>query len=210
VAEKRAERLQVMLTMEEVRRVEEWRFDNRMPSRSAAVRSLMNIGLQTDAVVDESGLLEGAVHSGDVGVVDNSTVHAPQSDGEANGPPVLVVESDFLVGHGIMSVLQQAGLSVIGPEAGYDEASARIENESPAAAVIGLRPDDADVEAFAARLADKDIPFLFCTAADPKTFLPEHLWSIPVVSRISAGECLADTVSALVSGGMPEQSAKTA
>ena len=67
---KRAERLQIMLTEEEARRVEEWRFENRMPSRSAAVRALMNLGLRaTTKVVDRSLLLEGGVSSRDIGVV---------------------------------------------------------------------------------------------------------------------------------------------
>lgn len=72
--EKRAERLQVMLTVEEVRMVEEWRFQNRMPSRSAAVRALMNLGLRANStVVDQSALLDGAVSSRDIGVTEVST-----------------------------------------------------------------------------------------------------------------------------------------
>ena len=72
--EKRAERLQVMLTAEEVRMVEEWRFENRMPSRSAAVRALMNLGLRANStVVDESDLLNGAVSSRDIGVAEISS-----------------------------------------------------------------------------------------------------------------------------------------
>lgn len=67
---KRAERLQIMLTEEEARKVEEWRFENRMPSRSAAVRALMNLGLRARAkVVDRSVLLDGGVSSRDIGVV---------------------------------------------------------------------------------------------------------------------------------------------
>ena len=67
---KRAERLQIMLTEEEARKVEEWRFDNRMPSRSAAVRALMNLGLRARTeIIDRSALLDGGVSSRDIGVV---------------------------------------------------------------------------------------------------------------------------------------------
>ena len=67
---KRAERLQIMLTEEEARKVEEWRFDNRMPSRSAAVRALMNLGLRARTqIIDQSALLDGGVPSRDIGVV---------------------------------------------------------------------------------------------------------------------------------------------
>lgn len=69
--EKRAERLQVMLTAEEVRMVDEWRFRNRMPSRSAAVRALMNLGFRTNStVIDHSALLDRAVSSRDIGVAE--------------------------------------------------------------------------------------------------------------------------------------------
>ena len=79
---KRAERLQIMLTEEEVRRVEEWRFENRMPTRSAAVRALMNLGLRARTkIVDRSVLIDGGVSSRDIGVVRVETdgVHEPQA-----------------------------------------------------------------------------------------------------------------------------------
>jgi metal-responsive CopG/Arc/MetJ family transcriptional regulator len=45
---KRAERLQVMLTDEELLALDNWRFSARMPSRSAAVRELMRRGLAAE------------------------------------------------------------------------------------------------------------------------------------------------------------------
>jgi hypothetical protein len=44
----RAERLQIMLTPEEVEAVDSWRFKRRMPSRAAAVRELLKRGLAAD------------------------------------------------------------------------------------------------------------------------------------------------------------------
>jgi hypothetical protein len=41
----RTERLQVMLTTEELKAVDEFRFEHRLPSRAAAVRELMRRGL---------------------------------------------------------------------------------------------------------------------------------------------------------------------
>jgi hypothetical protein len=41
----RAERLQIMLDAEELAAVDDFRFQNRMPSRAAAVRELMKRGL---------------------------------------------------------------------------------------------------------------------------------------------------------------------
>jgi hypothetical protein len=44
----RPERLQIMLTADELAALENWRFDNRMPSRSAAVRELLRRGLASE------------------------------------------------------------------------------------------------------------------------------------------------------------------
>jgi metal-responsive CopG/Arc/MetJ family transcriptional regulator len=44
----RPERLQIMLTADELSALENWRYDKRMPSRSAAVRELLRRGLASD------------------------------------------------------------------------------------------------------------------------------------------------------------------
>ena len=44
----RGERLQIMLTAEELSLLDDWRFSRRMPSRAAAVRELLTRGLAAD------------------------------------------------------------------------------------------------------------------------------------------------------------------
>lgn len=44
----RGERLQIMLTPEELALVDDWRFKKRMPSRAAAVRELLKRGLAAE------------------------------------------------------------------------------------------------------------------------------------------------------------------
>ncbi len=46
----RDERLQIMLTEEELRALDDWRFARRMPSRAAAVRELLRLGLAASGV----------------------------------------------------------------------------------------------------------------------------------------------------------------
>ena len=41
----REERLQIMLSDEELRALDDWRFAMRMPSRAAAIRELLRLGL---------------------------------------------------------------------------------------------------------------------------------------------------------------------
>jgi hypothetical protein len=47
----RPERLQIMLSAEELVALENWRFEKRMPSRAAAVRELLRRGLTADGFI---------------------------------------------------------------------------------------------------------------------------------------------------------------
>ncbi|HEY4076888.1 MAG TPA: hypothetical protein VGM26_08135 [Rhizomicrobium sp.] len=60
----RGERLQIMLTKEEVEALDNWRFQKRMPSRAAAVRELLKRGLAAEGFE----VAEGGRQSRDFGV----------------------------------------------------------------------------------------------------------------------------------------------
>lgn len=198
MADKRAHRLQIMLTADEVRAVEEWRFENRMPSRSAAVRALMNLGLKkAEPLPVIEDIVEGSVPSADVGVVDSDEKLDPILDPD-DKPGVLIVFANPLIGHGLKSLLEDAGFSVIGPAADNEQALTLARERKPALAVLDpeLNPDEiADlVEA----LADRKIPVLFCGTNETKDNLPKNLQSVPIVSRLSAPNSLAETVSSMI------------
>lgn len=44
---KRTEKLQIMFDDEELQAIEDWRFENRLPSRAAAIRELIRRGLKS-------------------------------------------------------------------------------------------------------------------------------------------------------------------
>ena len=48
----RGERLQIMLTHQELRIVDTWRFSKRMPSRAAAIRELLKRGLAAEGFAE--------------------------------------------------------------------------------------------------------------------------------------------------------------
>ena len=62
----RGERLQIMLTEEELKALDDWRFTRRMPSRAAAIRELLKRGLAAEGVV----MMDGKSKSEDFGVTD--------------------------------------------------------------------------------------------------------------------------------------------
>jgi hypothetical protein len=71
----RGERLQVMLTEEELKALDDWRFAHRMPSRAAAIRELLKRGLAAEGFL----AADGASRSSDFGVTNNEQRRA---DGE--------------------------------------------------------------------------------------------------------------------------------
>jgi hypothetical protein len=64
----RGERLQIMLTKNELTAVDQWRFNRHMPSRAAAVRELLRRGLSAEGF----NLADGATKSTDFTVVANN------------------------------------------------------------------------------------------------------------------------------------------
>lgn len=61
----RGERLQIMLTRDEVVALDTWRFSRRMPSRASAIRELLKRGLAAEGFISASAELKSA----DFGVV---------------------------------------------------------------------------------------------------------------------------------------------
>lgn len=64
----RGERLQIMLTKEELLALDEWRFRSHMPSRAAAIRELLRRGLSAEGF----DISDGETKSTDFGVVSQS------------------------------------------------------------------------------------------------------------------------------------------
>jgi hypothetical protein len=62
----RGERLQIMLTEDELRILDDWRFERRMPSRASAVREILRRGLSADGFARS----EDGMKSKDYGLAD--------------------------------------------------------------------------------------------------------------------------------------------
>ncbi len=71
---KRNERLQVMLSDVELKVIDAWRFEAMMPSRAAAIRTLIRRGLEasgrdTSAIVTSADTISDIPKSDDIGIV---------------------------------------------------------------------------------------------------------------------------------------------
>lgn len=65
---KRTEKLQLMLDEKELKAIDEWRFEHRMPTRAAAIRELLRRGLLATEHLDAPETTEASTR--DFGVVD--------------------------------------------------------------------------------------------------------------------------------------------
>ncbi len=65
----RPERLQIMLSAAELGALDDWRFARRMPSRAAAIRELLRLGLATQGV----DLASAGQHSSSFGVLEQDS-----------------------------------------------------------------------------------------------------------------------------------------
>jgi metal-responsive CopG/Arc/MetJ family transcriptional regulator len=74
--EPRGERLQVMLTTEELAALDEWRFSRHMPSRAAAIRELLRRGLAVEGFDVSNGKTKSADFSV-IGDIDRVAEKAP-------------------------------------------------------------------------------------------------------------------------------------
>jgi hypothetical protein len=74
----RGERLQIMLSPEELAAVDDFRFKHRMPSRAAAVRDLFRLGLEAVGIKPA----EANTKSSDYGVFSTGPDSSQKSSGE--------------------------------------------------------------------------------------------------------------------------------
>ncbi|HWU56541.1 MAG TPA: hypothetical protein VN175_13620 [Rhizomicrobium sp.] len=77
----RGERLQIMLTKDELAALDTWRFAKRMPSRAAAIRELLKRGLAAEGF----SLVEGGSKSEDFGVTGQSSSSPTRDRRDAGG-----------------------------------------------------------------------------------------------------------------------------
>jgi hypothetical protein len=77
----RGERLQIMLTGEELEALDNWRFAKRMPSRASAVRELLKRGLAAEGFDQATG----GSKSEDFGVTGKSSASPTRDRADGNG-----------------------------------------------------------------------------------------------------------------------------
>lgn len=174
---KRIERLQIMLSEEELAAIDEWRFRHRMPSRSAAVRAMLNVAIRKEPHAEEFRHGEVAA-SKEVGVL-----AAPLNSGETAAVRrrrTVVIEPARAAAASIAILLEQAGHDVIGVLTGPRDWNNTPFKKMPDCAVIGDGLDPAAASQMADELTRHGVPFLYVKAR-PDEPVPDRFQDIPVI-----------------------------
>lgn len=81
-----SQRLQMVITEDEIKAIDDWQFANRAPSRSEAIRRLVQIGLRFDREAERLNALAEAMSAKtrDYAICMNTLVDAPEIAGTTN------------------------------------------------------------------------------------------------------------------------------
>ncbi len=116
------------------------------------------------------------------------------------GLRVLVVEDEFLVALGLEGELRTLGCDVVGPVASLSAAMAAAGSESLDAALLDVSLGSESVFPAAAMLADRGVPFVFCSAFTGREPVPRALADRPRVAKPFTGRMIADALVTIVNG----------
>ena len=99
------------------------------------------------------------------------------------GRRVLVAEDDALLALSYAEMLKDVGAEVIGPAATIHEAGKLAASDGIAAALLDIRLEDGEVWPVAQILADKGVPFVFCTGHFGSDTLPPEWSGRPILTK---------------------------
>lgn len=107
------------------------------------------------------------------------------------GKRVLVVEDEPFVALGLEDNLRSLGCAVIGPATTLAAAMQAAGHEAMDAAILDVNLGGETVFPAAAVLADRGIPFVFCSGFSSETRLPERFSEVPRVAKPYTGRIIA-------------------
>lgn len=118
-----------------------------------------------------------------------------------SGRRVLVVEDEFLVALGLEDNLKSLGYTVVGPVSSLSAAMAAAARERVDAAILDVNLGGESVYPAAAILANRGIPFIFCSGYTGAVRVPPQFADAPRVAKPYTSRVIADALAELLAGG---------
>lgn len=114
------------------------------------------------------------------------------------GKRVLVVEDEFLVALGLEDNLRSLGCIVIGPAQSLASAMQMAAREQVDAALLDVNLAGEAVYPAAAILAERGIPFLFCSGYTGAGRIPAAFTDVPRVAKPYTSKAIAEALADLL------------
>ena len=118
-----------------------------------------------------------------------------------SGRRVLVVEDEYLVALGLDDNLRSLGYTVVGPVASLSAAIAAASSERIDAAILDVNLAGEPVYPAAAVLAERGIPFIFCSGYTGSVRMPAEFADAPRVAKPYTSRVIAEALAGLFGAG---------
>ena len=118
----------------------------------------------------------------------------------SSGYCVLIVEDDALIGLELETVLEDAGMEVVGPAHSVDAALASTAERKPDAAILDVNLGGEEVFPVADALAGAHVPFLFLTGHSA-SIVPTRHQDRPMLAKPYQPSDVVRAISLLVGNG---------
>ncbi|NMN57532.1 CheY-like chemotaxis protein [Xanthobacter sp. SG618] len=118
-----------------------------------------------------------------------------------SGRRVLVVEDEYLVALGLDDNLRSLGYTVVGPVASLAAAVTAASSEQIDAAILDVNLAGEPVYPAAAILAERGIPFIFCSGYTGSVRMPAEFADAPRVAKPYTSRVIADALADLIGAG---------
>jgi DNA-binding LytR/AlgR family response regulator len=127
----------------------------------------------------------------------------PVTPADLRGLRILVVEDEFLVSLDLEAMLQELGGVVVGPLATLDRATTVARDEALDVALLDVNVGGRLVTPVADALAERAIPFVFCTGYDAAS-LPARHAAAPILMKPCQAHQLREALLGVLTGpGQP-------
>jgi CheY-like chemotaxis protein len=126
----------------------------------------------------------------------------PVRRADLRGLRILVVEDEFLVSLDLDAMLRELGGEVVGPFAGLERATAVARTEALDVALLDVNVGGQLVTPVADALAERTIPFVFCTGYAAASLPAQHA-AVPIVMKPCQAQQLKEALLSALQGGAP-------
>ncbi|MBB5702119.1 PAS domain-containing protein [Ochrobactrum daejeonense] len=115
LGESDSKRLQMVITEDELKAIDEWRFANKIENRSEAIRRLCQVGIEVDSDLDEAtDLIDEALKIAEAHWDEmREDVHAQAKEGNTNDPSFILLRERMGAAHSIYERLDQLHVLLI-------------------------------------------------------------------------------------------------